>query len=63
MFENRFYSVAEVARALGVSKVAVYVWRRQGKFPHGVLLGASRRFDGRELNAWLETRYEADARG
>ena len=63
MFENRFYSINEVAKALGVSRVAVYAWRRQGKFPYGVQFGTVRRYSGEELNDWLKARYEAEARG
>lgn len=61
MFENRFYSIGEVAKALGVTRVAVYAWRRQGEFPWGVQFGSARRYSGKELNEWLKARYEAEA--
>lgn len=61
MFENRFYSIGEVAKVLGVTRVAVYAWRRRGKFPHGVQFGSARRYSGMELNEWVKARYEAEA--
>lgn len=63
MFESRFYSIAEVAKMLGVTRCAVYDWRKKGKFPWGVQFGTARRYSGEELNDWLKTRYEADPRG
>lgn len=59
LFENRLYAALEVANVLGVTRQSIYLWRRKGQFPVGVMFGNCRRFAGHELNDWLAARYES----
>ena len=56
VLEDRLYSMKELSAVLSVTATAIYKWIKCGKFPAGVRLGTARRFSGKEINAWLETR-------
>lgn len=51
---ERYYSVNEVCKLLGISNSTLYNWIKELKFPTGQLIGNSRRFCGAELQAWIE---------
>ena len=57
---ERFLSVAEIARRYSVTRYAIYGWVARGIFPLGVKLGRMRRWPLSTLQAW-EKRHEIKA--
>ena len=55
--EQRYFSLAEVARWVGISRSSVLRWEESGDFPPRRRLGPNRvGWDREELLAWAESR-------
>ena len=53
---NSYVSAKQLAQALGLSKSGFYALYKHGKFPAGVKLGHSRRWNIAKVQSWLEER-------
>lgn len=51
---NWLNTIKDLTRALGLSRSNIYSKMRQGLFPSGIKIGASRRWPGPDILAWLE---------
>ena len=51
---NQYVDAGEIAAHLGIARSGVFNLARQGKFPAGVKIGNSRRWDLTEVRTWLD---------
>jgi excisionase family DNA binding protein len=50
---------AEVCKLLGIHRETLYTWLKEYRFPAGIRVGRSHRFDPGEVCSWLEARQQA----
>lgn len=53
-----FFTVKDVAAWLGVNKMTVYRWRREGMFPDPMKFGRSLRWSYDDLKEWFKSMRE-----
>ena len=51
---GNFVSATELASALGIARSGIFNLVKAGKFPHGVKIGRSRRWNVQEVKEWLK---------
>lgn len=56
------WTVRDVARFLGVPAKTIYTWRARGDGPPGFRVGKHLRFRPAEVESWLESHREGEAR-
>jgi len=57
---GRLWTVAELARFLGVPVGTIYKWRSTGEGPPGFRVGRYVRFREVDVQAWLATRRDPE---
>ena len=58
---NRFYSIREAAKLLGLGVSTLYAWQAKGMFPRGTRFGRVRRYSAEELQTWANELRKAQA--
>ena len=53
MLMNSYVTAKQIAEALGLSKSGFYTLYRKGKFPAGIKIGHSRRWNLEAIQDWL----------
>ena len=51
---SSYVGIRELSRALSLSRTGIYALCRRGELPQGIRLGHSRRWNVREVQAWLD---------
>ena len=55
-------NVQEISRAYGITKSGIFNLIKQGKFPAGVKIGGSRRWNPAEVENWVKKQYETQTK-
>lgn len=58
MKEQEWIGVEELAKELGVPVRTIYSWRTKGYGPRGATFGRHVRFRRRDVERWVEQRYD-----
>ena len=59
MILKKFIKVNELSQAIGITKAGIFNLIKSGKFPAGVKIGHSRRWNVEEINQWLDSQKQA----
>lgn len=54
---DNYVTAKQIAQALGLSKSGFYALYRKGKFPLGIKIGHSRRWNVSEIHDWLNRQH------
>lgn len=58
---SEWIGIEQLAAELGVPVRTIYTWRSTGKGPRGAVFGKHVRFRRADVDAWIETRFDAPA--
>ena len=58
MTEKEFYTLADIAAMLTVSKQTILIWRKKGLFPNPIIGETEPRWSKKQIEDWQKEREE-----